>query len=118
MFLAMAFAIQAFLMGTHTKHIPLDAAVHTFVFYTMVGCTVATLIEASFRRNIMLTTARSFFVILQGGWLCMAARILFEGVRCWLRVLCVVRAVYTTISNVCSFLCRCVYNTLFANNKL
>lgn len=83
MFLALAFAIQAFLMGTHTKHIPLDAAVHIFVFYTMIGCTVATLLEAAFRRNVALTTARAFFVTLQGGWLCMAARILFEGVLLW-----------------------------------
>lgn len=81
MFLALAFAIQAFLMGTHTKHIPLDAAVHIFVFYTMIGCTISTLLETAFRRNVMLSASRAFFVALQGGWLCMASRILFEGME-------------------------------------
>jgi hypothetical protein len=82
-FLALAFAIQSFLMGTHVKHIPLDQTVHQYLFFTMLGCTVFALLEAAYRKNAMMSVGRAYFVTLQGAWLCMIARIMFEDRVAW-----------------------------------
>jgi len=44
-FLVLAISVEAFLMGTHEKHEPLDKMVHWLLFVAMLLCLVFLLLE-------------------------------------------------------------------------
>ncbi|EFJ40190.1 hypothetical protein VOLCADRAFT_121751 [Volvox carteri f. nagariensis] len=83
-FLFLAFLCESLLMGLHKKHTPLDIAVHSVLFYTMMATAVMVLLEAIHPRSFLLSCGRVVTMLVQGGWFVMAAHILFEGVPAWI----------------------------------
>ncbi len=77
-FVGFAFSVQAYLMGTHTKHAPLDMFVHWWLFMCMAACAVATFAEAAFPRNFLLSCARNASTIMLGAWFVQISKIMFE----------------------------------------
>ncbi|GIL88175.1 hypothetical protein Vretimale_14091 [Volvox reticuliferus] len=82
-FLFLAFFCESLLMGLHKKHTPLDIAVHSVLFYTMMATAVLILLEAMHPRNFLLSCGRITAMFVQGGWFVVAAHILFGHVPAW-----------------------------------
>ena len=75
----MAFLCESLLMGLHKKHTPLDIAVHSVLFYTMLATAVLILLEAIRPRSFLLSCGRVAAVFTQGAWFLAAAGIMFTG---------------------------------------
>ncbi|KXZ43715.1 hypothetical protein GPECTOR_82g249 [Gonium pectorale] len=82
-FLFLAFLCESLLMGLHKKHTPLDIAVHSVLFYTMLATAVFILLEAIHPRNFMLSCGRVAATLLQGTWFFAAAHIMFTHRPAW-----------------------------------
>jgi hypothetical protein len=70
-------------MGMHTKHVPLDQAVHSLEMLTMAGATVATAAEALLPRSFPLAAARAMLQVAVGAWFVQIGRIMFLGSVAW-----------------------------------
>ncbi|KAF8066382.1 TMEM45B [Scenedesmus sp. PABB004] len=64
-FLALAFFVEALLMGLHTKPNPLDELVHWLLTHVMLACCVAAAAEVAAPRSLLLAVARCMLVMLQ-----------------------------------------------------
>jgi hypothetical protein len=63
-FVCMAFAVEAVLMGTHTKHEPLDSVAHVLFFYAVVLCVVMVgifVLGSSWWRAVLFGSLEGFF---------------------------------------------------------
>ena len=77
-FLALAFFVQAFVMGTHQKHQSQDAMVHWLLFITMCMCFIAVLLELHAPRSPLAALTRGATALFQGAWMVQIAKIEFE----------------------------------------
>ena len=68
-FLALAFGIEGFLMGTHKKHEALDQSVHTHLAGAMLACAAFAAVEVAAPRSLLLSSARILACLMQGMWL-------------------------------------------------
>ncbi|KAL4520062.1 hypothetical protein Ndes2526B_g01391 [Nannochloris sp. 'desiccata'] len=82
-FLAVAFAVQSFVMGTHQKHQPQDQMVHWLLFLSMSLCFLFILLELNAPKNPLPALGRGAAVIFQGAWLCVIGKIEFENLPQW-----------------------------------
>ena len=82
-FLGLAFAVMAFLMGTHEKHEPLNKAVHWLLFVSMVLTLVCILLELHAPRHPLPAFAKAAAAILQGAWLVQIAEVEYDGKPQW-----------------------------------
>ncbi|RMZ54046.1 hypothetical protein APUTEX25_002623 [Auxenochlorella protothecoides] len=81
--LALAFGVMSFIMGSHRKHEPLDAAVHLLLFYSMLLVTAALLAELARPSSPALGLARAWAAVFLGAWLCEVGVIEFDGLPQW-----------------------------------
>jgi Family of unknown function (DUF716) len=82
-FLAVAFFIQAFIMGTHQKHQPQDQMVHWLLFLSMLLCFIFIILELHAPKNPLPALGRGAAAIFQGAWLCVIGKIEFEHLPQW-----------------------------------
>ena len=82
-FLAVAFAVQAFVMGTHEKHLPQDKMVHWLLFVSMLLCFIFVVLELHAPKNPLPALGRGAAAIFQGAWLCVIGAIEFENLPQW-----------------------------------
>jgi hypothetical protein len=79
-----AFHIVGFLVETltflyHIKPSPLDHVVHVMAGYCWVGLVVTTVLQCCYPREVLLASARSLLMLLQGAWSIQNAFIMFSG---------------------------------------
>jgi hypothetical protein len=82
-FLAVAFAVQSFVMGTHKKHYPQDQMVHWLLFLSMLLCFLFILLELNAPKNPLPALGRGAAAIFQGAWLCVIGKIEFDKLPQW-----------------------------------
>ena len=68
-FLALAFGVEGFLMGSHRKHEALDQSVHVHLAGTMLACAAFAAAEVAAPRSLLLSSARVLASLMQGMWL-------------------------------------------------
>lgn len=75
----LAFTIEGLLFKFHLHgRDELDVLVHTLLLYAIYGSVLSCLIEMKFRRNVLASLTRTFFVCLQGTWFWQVAFILYS----------------------------------------
>jgi hypothetical protein len=78
---ALAFAVEGFLFYFHLHgRSHMDVQVHMFLFYTVVGCVLSTLLEMVHPHNVILALCRTFFTLLQGTWFFQIGFILYPPI--------------------------------------
>jgi hypothetical protein len=82
-FLAVAFLVQAFIMGTHKKQQPQDATVHRLLFSSMLLCFLFIVLELNALKNPLPALGRGAAAIFLGAWLCHIGKIEFENLPEW-----------------------------------
>lgn len=82
-FLSLGFVIEAIIMGTHTKHIPLDQMVHQLFYVTTAITSFLCLLETHLNASFLIAAAKTVFLVLQGTWICAIGRLMFEGHAAW-----------------------------------
>lgn len=74
----LCFAVEGLLFMFHLHgRSMLDKAIHHILVYVIWCCVLSTLIEIRFRRNIIVSLSRCFFVMLQGTWFIQVGSILY-----------------------------------------
>ena len=81
--MALAFVVEGMLLGFHLKGTPLDIRVHLLLVLSVAACALAVIAEAAQPASMLLSSIRSYTVLLQGMWWCQAGRILYCGNPAW-----------------------------------
>ena len=69
-FLAVAFAVEAFAFTFHTDHRPdINVRGHVLLCFAIIGCFIFTMLEFSNASNVIYQIGRGSFTVIQGTWI-------------------------------------------------